>query len=449
MRTPMKVYTVIPQVHTASFYYRLSVPIETAEMLGLPIKGVIDTNDAAKSQQEKIMEFCDADIITLYQPIGEAPLNNYRSLQGFLPSKKDGSWKYPPTLIVETDDNLLNVSPLNSAFKTLGIRDMDGNQIPIGHHIGVANGGERKILWKDGENGFSLAKNRQTIASYLKILETVDQVQCSTPPVMEAIKKEANTRRIRVFPNLIRFDHYPQVALHQDPSKVNILWAGGQAHYEDWFPLREAIGNITRKYPQIHWNIWGAQYPWVNELIPSHRYTFHGWCSYQEYKLRLVMMNHDIALAPLTSNLFNDSRSAIKWYEASVMKKPAATLAQNTASYAREMVDGVTGLLFDDPKEFEEKLSRLIEDVELRKQLAANSKDWLTENRDAMKEVPKMVESWEQLRYDRTLEQPHPSEAQWKVIEAEDVEEQKQEIEAEAQKGVSANEPVPALAESG
>ena len=446
---PMTCYTLIPPKHSASFYYRISVPLETAAKLGLPVKSIIDLNDAGMPQQERIKQFCEADVVLLYQPVGTGPVNNTRSIQGFIPSKRDGEWKYPPTMIVETDDNLLNVSPLNQAFKSLGIRDMNGALIPLGHHIGVVREGQPEVLWKDGHNGFSLARNRQTIATWRKMLELADQVQCSTPNVEAAVRREVTPRRTRVFPNLVRLDHYPQVRIEQEPHRLKILWQGGIAHYEDWFPLKEALGRITAKYPHVHWIIWGAQYPWVNELIPPHRYTFVDWCAYQEYKLRLTMMDHDISLAPLTPNVFNDSRSGIKFYEASVLRKPAATLAQRTAAYKAEMIDGETGLLFDDPETFETQLSRLIEDATLRKTLGANAKDWVAQNRDAMKEVPKIVESWEQLREERKVEQPHATDAQWDEIVAQDEAEQRAELEAQGLNGVSSDELVPALNEGG
>jgi hypothetical protein len=112
-----------------------------------------------------------------------------------------------------------------------------------------------------------------------------------------------------------------------------------------------------------------------------------------------------------------------------VLKKPAATLAQNTAAYKDELKDGETGLLFNTPEEFESQLSRLIEDTKLRKTLAANAKDWVSENRDAMKEVPKMVSWWMQLREEKQKEQPHVTEAAWAKIEAE----AEAEMEAESQ----------------
>ena len=355
--------------------------------------------------------------------------------------RSDGEWKWAPTIVVETDDNLFNVSPLNQAFKNLGIRDMDGNMIPIGHHIGVVQGGEKKILWADGKEGFSLSRNRQAMASYKTILELADVVQCSTPEVEKAVLANATPRRTNVFPNMVRLDHYPQVDIVKDPKRIRILWQGGSAHYEDWYPLKEAIGNISKKYPEVDWIMWGANYPWVNELIPAERITYMDWCPYQEYKLRLCMIGHDISLAPLTDNVFNRCRSAIKWYEASVLKTPAATLAQNTGAYKAEIEDGKTALLFNNPKEFEEKLSLLIEDTKLRKELGANAKQWISENRDAMKLVPKMFMSWAQLREERKLEQPHMSDEDWAAYEA-------SQLEADGSEIGVIDEPVPALNES-
>ena len=92
--------------------------------------------------------------------------------------------------------------------------------------------------------------------------------------------------------------------------------------------------------------------------------------------------------------------------------------------------------LFNNPDEFVDKLSLLIEDAKKRKELASNAKDWVSENRDAMKEVPKMVRFWEQIREERVTEQPHVSDAQWDEIEAESM------AEEESENG--APQPVPA-----
>jgi glycosyltransferase involved in cell wall biosynthesis len=430
--TPLKIFTTIPHGSTASWYYRLAVPLHTTRDLGLPVRVLIDSNDSNVPTEERQRAFCEADLILLYQPIGEGPIHNLRGVQSLIPSKREDGWKWPPAVVVETDDNLFNVSPFNPAFKNLGIRDMNGQDIPVGHHIGIVSNGEKTILFKDGEQGFSVSRNRQVIASYRRILEMVDAVSCSTEPVAESVRKEATPRRVKVWPNLVRFNDYEQVDLRDDPKQVKILWQGGAAHYEDWFPLREVLGRLTERYPQVHWIIWGAQYPWVNELMPAHRYTYKNWCIYEEYRLRLALIGHDISLAPLSDHIFNNCRSAIKFYEASVLKKDIPTLAQRTGAYKQEIVDGETGLLFGDPEEFECKLSMLIEDETERKRIGRNAKDWVHEHRDAMKEVPKMVQWWEQLRDERRLEQPRVGDAEWAEIEAQDRAEQANEMQTAA-----------------
>ena len=91
--TPLKIYATIPNNHTASWYYRLEVPLHTARDLGLPVRVIIDTNEGGVSQDERMQAFCEADLSLIYQPIGDGPINNLRGLQSIIPSKRDGVWK--------------------------------------------------------------------------------------------------------------------------------------------------------------------------------------------------------------------------------------------------------------------------------------------------------------------------------------------------------------------
>jgi hypothetical protein len=97
------------------------------------------------------------------------------------------------------------------------------------------------------------------------------------------------------------------------------------------------------------------------------------------------------------NNAFNRCKSAIKWYEGSILDTPEATLAQNTEPY-HEIKDGKTGLLFDTPSDFVEKLSLLIEDAQLRQRLAAGAKQWVLDNRTPEKTTPGLVNFYEEVR---------------------------------------------------
>ena len=428
----LTIYTSVPHLSTASLYYRLMVPLLTASELGLNVKAVIDRMEFDTAPEQRFHDFSESDLVLIYQPVGPIPQSNIQGIQSFIPSKRDDGWKWPPTVVIETDDNLFNVSPFNPAFKGLGFRDMEGREIPafVGGRpmeIGSVQDGIKRVHWRHGTDGFDILRNRHTVNGYKAMLKMADAVTCSTDAVKAAVEKEVLPRRIKVFPNMVRFNDYEQVDLREDPSQIKILWQGGAAHYEDWYPLREALGRITKKYPQVHWIIWGAQWHWVNELIPPHRFTYKDWCPYHEYRLRLTTIGHDISLAPLQENVFNQCRSAIKFYEATVLKKPAATLAQNSGAYKHEIQDGETGMLFEDSIDFEEKLCTLIENEAERKRLAANAKDWVSENRDARKLVPGWVSYWRELREIRKREQPHVSDEQWAEIEAQAKAEQEQE----------------------
>ncbi len=427
----LNVYTYAPRDHTASFYYRTLMPLKTMSDLGLPVRVMVDTDSASISEMDRVRAFCEADLCLMYQPVGQSPHQNIKQIQSFIPSKRDGQWKWPPSIVVESDDNLFHVSVLNPAYGNLGTRDPNGTEIPAGNTIGVMQHGEKVVKWIDGHvcdgtcgpdgrsncgKAINLDRNRHNLDYYRRILESVDAFTCSTPEVAKAVQREVQPQRVRVFPNLIRFDDYEQVDLAPS-NRIKILWQGGSNHYEDWYPLRKQIARIMKNYPMVDLTIWGALYPWVMEEIPAERYRYLKWSPYQEYKLRMSMIGHDINLAPLSNNPFNACRSAIKFYESSVLKKPAATLAQNTGAYAAEIQDGETGLLFNTPEEFESQLSYLIEQESERKRLAANAKDWVSEHRDAMKRVPEIFSFWMELREEKRKEQPHVTDLEWEAIE--------------------------------
>jgi glycosyltransferase involved in cell wall biosynthesis len=122
------------------------------------------------------------------------------------------------------------------------------------------------------------------------------------------------------------------------------------------------------------------------------------WVPYPTYKAHRVLADADINLCPLIDNQFNRSKSCIKFYEGSILEVPEATLAGNCRPYSEEIVDGENGLLYSDPAEFVTKLSALIENAELRRDLARRAKAWVLENRHYEKTIPGLFEFYQHLR---------------------------------------------------
>jgi len=401
--TPL-VYSRVPlQNYTASMYYRLALPLYWMKKLDLPINMDVDGMFGDRSDQERWMHMMSADIGLYYQQFGFHFHDLIRKSRTWKPEKdKHGVLRYPPTFIFDTDDDILSVLPMNDAYKALGYKDHHGNVLEDGAKIWVKDSeGNTKLLWSDGEN-INLAENRTNAQGWEKTLQIADLVTCTTPRCKEyVLRAGAKPENVYVFPNCIDLGEYPTVELAEHPNEVRILWQGSIAHREDLYPLRESFGRICKKYPHVKFVFWGADFKWLLDFISEGQGKLLPWVHHYEYVARLSMVNHDISLAPLHPYTFNQSRSAIKFYESAAVCRPAASLCQRTGEYQDVIIEGETGLLFDTPQEFEDKLSTLIENEMYRKTLAANAKDWVRENRDPAVHVPKLYERWMQAWEDR------------------------------------------------
>jgi glycosyltransferase involved in cell wall biosynthesis len=214
----------------------------------------------------------------------------------------------------------------------------------------------------------------------------------------EYLKTTHQYQNVYIYPNSIIPEDWrrPQLAPHEG---VRILWQGGGSHMIDWFPLKDAIRSVALKYPQAKFVIWGTSFKWVMDAIPEAQYEYIDWVPYEAYKATRVIVDCDINLCPLKANdRFNESKSAIKWYEGCMPAIPEATLAANTSPYSDEIEDGETGLLYNDPAEFAEKLGILIERAELRKKLGESARKWVLENRDYRLTTPPLFEFYKELR---------------------------------------------------
>lgn len=346
-----------------------------------------------------------------YAPIGlhyhqctPSTLSAVQQLRGMRPRPaQNGSVWYPPLVVADTDDDLMRVSPFNSAFSRLGTHAPDGAggyvelgagakvEIELPEWVTGAEGpkdyysAERgrwiRVLWEDGEDDFSIRDNLIRTETWRRFLKFANLVTCSTPRSKAYVLRECPTARTFVAPNIINIDHYYQdVELRRHPQEVRILWQGSVTHHECLWPLVPSFIKVAKKYPHAKFVFFGGAYKWLYEKLGDQA-RHVPFVPYPEYKGRLSTIGHDINLCPLAKTIFNDSRSAIKWAESSVIAQPAATLAQRWGAYQDEIIEGETGLLFDGPEDFETKLGGLIEDATLRKNLASNAKQWQRDNR--------------------------------------------------------------------
>ena len=88
-------------------------------------------------------------------------------------------------------------------------------------------------------------------------------------------------------------------------------------------------------------------------------------------QLPQLISSVDINLAPLCNSVFNAAKSENKWTEAALVK--VVTIASAVGAFNEIIVDGETGLLCSNEKEWEDKLTKLILDDQYRKEIGNNS----------------------------------------------------------------------------
>ena len=98
--------------------------------------------------------------------------------------------------------------------------------------------------------------------------------------------------------------------------------------------------------------------------------------SWQE--LPKIISEIDINLAPLEDSVFNEAKSENKWLEAALVK--VVTVASNVGAFAEQINDGVDGILCSNEKEWEVKLSKLIEDKNYRNKIATSAYNRVIKN---------------------------------------------------------------------
>lgn len=390
-------------------YYRLQVPAKSLFKLGL---GEAFIDMGKQSGDDAIQAMFQSDVIVDYALTGP----NMESVLNIVGNMKPG-WNeertemlFPPSVIFDIDDRIDCLHPFNPAFVHLGVRSPDGQKLKTGDRIVTTfPDGSEIVVWEDGvtrqdNQTFDVDRNWRKVEAVFDVARKCDGVTVPSLGLQKFYRDEVGCKEVYVFPNSIVPEDYPKPELApRTDGSVRILWQGGASHLVDWFPLRDAVSIIAKKYPQVKFVIWGTEFKWVHDNIPEDQLELRPWLPYDAYKPMRTIIDADINLCPLVDNIFNRGKSAIKWYEGVMPFRPEATLAGNVPPYSEEMTDGVNGLLYNDPKEFIDKLSLLIENAELRRTLAENARQWVMDNRHYSKTVPGLFDFYQHIRAQKRL----------------------------------------------
>ena len=385
----------------AGQYYRLRVP-----MIALGKLGLADTfiDDPFQDEGKRSEYAWNASIQAHYMVAGKTMHEQTKRIAEMVPARNAmGDTQYPPAIVYDVDDDIETISPLNPKFSALGTRDMDGNLFDPVTDIGIMfdndslGTGDPVYLWKHGvdtpHGAFDAGRNIVAHAQVRKMAATAHAITCTSPELQDVMKRW--NPRTYVYPNSLLFDEFQSFDIRRPADEVRVMWQGGYSHFPDFYPLKNAFHDAHVRMPSVKWVVFGTMFPWVYEKISPFRVEFHKWVSHELFHMKLGTLAVDINIAPLADTKFNRCKSGIKWYEAAALKIP--TLASRVTPYKEEIIDGETGMLFTDGREFVEKLEMLVKDPDLRARIGKNASDWVHEHRDAMKNVVPLAEFYRTL----------------------------------------------------
>lgn len=163
----------------------------------------------------------------------------------------------------------------------------------------------------------------------------------------------------------------------RDEDKVILGYLSGSiTHNADFELILPAITKLMKNRDNVYLKVVGLLdipeelKPYKNRILKA---PFVDWM-----KLPEIIASIDINLAPLEESLFNEAKSENKWTEAALVKVP--TIASNVGAF-KIIDDNKDGILVDNNSdEWYKKLEMLVDNNELRKQLANNAFDRALKN---------------------------------------------------------------------
>jgi glycosyltransferase involved in cell wall biosynthesis len=226
-------------------------------------------------------------------------------------------------------------------------------------------------------------------------IRNVDALTVSTEYLATEMRRYTKAP-VYVLPNSLDFSvwnrHYKsrQRVMAEKDGRVVIGWAGSSSHLGDFAVCVDALVHILETMPNVYVKFVGENFGKFDEFKHlQHKVISDGWQSPDGFGQSLA--EFDIGIIPLADNIFNRSKSNIKFLEYSAMGIP--TIASDMEPY-KEIEQGKTGFKVSDRfKDWKKALMDLIGNEELRHHIGQNARQYVMERYD----IDKNYHMWEEV----------------------------------------------------
>lgn len=191
---------------------------------------------------------------------------------------------------------------------------------------------------------FALAKRYEIIANLC------DGFIVTTSPLAENIKKDFN-KPVWILPNFLNKE---QEMISNEIVKIKKknyksdkfvigYFSGSNSHQRDLEIIESALIKLTDKYDDIYLKIVGFMSLSQNlsSLKKKGRIIFEKFVPYEELQYKIGSV--DLNVIPLQKHEFNECKSELKYFEASIVDTP--TCATNNKVYKGVINDGIDGFI--------------------------------------------------------------------------------------------------------
>lgn len=254
-------------------------------------------------------------------------------------------------------------------------------------------------IWelKEDQPGYKhYHKGSQALGIASTYVSMADAVFSSTDPLagyirdrLKAVYKEE--KDVYTLPNCIDADDFNFKKAKLDKDKLVIGWQGSTTHHEDLKVAMPAIARLMNEYPKLYLELLGGVsndmvtdlFKDMDEKVLDRVKTKPGVPAWDTFPHLLSEQAWDIAIAPLTDDVFNHAKSHIKWMEYAMYEIPC--VASKVYPYHMEIQgteiieDGKTGVIAN-ADEWYEKLKYLLENPQERVKIGKQAKKYVIEN---------------------------------------------------------------------
>ena len=364
--------------HSGCAWWRSRQPAEMIKKLGLAEVEIFSQYDTGRNEIGRILDWCD--VVVAQSPAGVEMVSLTMQYQ------KSGK-----VVIVDYDDLVYSCSPFNPAYRTLGIRNVNVKDVEGNEHT----------LWKDGEKGFSIKDNYCRYRSQKDLFKIVDAVTVTNDFLRDKFIEESPELKGKIIsiPNTINFDLFKPFP--KKPSdKIRIGWVTSSSHLNEIWMVKNIFNRLFKKYGDKILFVQLGDIAELQKVFNKDQMEFHRFIDISVYPLKLASLNLDIGIAPLVDDEFNSCKSSLKWSEYASMKVPAVCSDMQPYSCIEE---GKTGFLAKTEDDFVEKISKLIDDETLRREVGQNAYDKNFKDYNLENNVVKLVKYYEDT-YNRVRE---------------------------------------------